>query len=229
MEDSSMKTNRNDIQLKQDVIDELDWEPSVNAADIGVTVKDGIVTLSGYVPSYAEKNAAERATLRVAGVKAVAEEIEVRLPHSMKRTDADLAKTVLDAIKWHVFIPEDRLKVKIEDGLVTLEGEVEWQFQRDKVLAAVRPMTGVIGVINLIKVKPRLTPFGIKEKIRKALERTADEEASHITVEVHDGAVTLGGSVRTWVERDDAVRAAWSAPGVTSVKDRIQIKPPVFA
>ena len=229
VEEKAMKKDRSDIILQQDVIDELDWEPRVDAANVGVTVKDGIVTLSGYLPSYAEKRAAEQAAQRVSGVKAVAEEIEVRLPSSKKRTDADIARAVVDAIRWHVYLPEDQLKVKVEDGIVTLDGEVEWKYQKDKTLEAVRPLTGVTGVINRVKVKPHVTPVQIKEKIRRALERTADEEAKRITVEVDGGAVTLGGIVRTWTEWDDAVRAAWSAPGVTKVTNQIKIKSPVYA
>ena len=224
-----MKNDKSDVMLQQDVIDELDWEPSVNAANIGVTVKDGVVTLTGSVPHYAEKRAAEQAALRVSGVKAVAEEIEVRLPSSKKRTDTDIATAVVAALKWHVYLPEDALKVKVEDGIVTLDGEVEWQFQKEKAVDVVRPLTGVRGVFNLIKVTPRVSPAGVKEKIRKALERTADEDAGHITVEVDRGEVTLGGDVRTWVEREDAIRAAWSAPGVRAVTNHIKIKPFVYA
>lgn len=224
-----MKNNRADILLQQDVMDELDWEPSVNAADIGVTVKDGVVTLTGHVPSYAEKRAAEQAALRVSGVKAVAEEVEVRLPSSQKRTDADIAKAVLDAIKWNVYLPEKTLKVKVEEGVVTLEGDVVWQYQRDKALEVVRPLAGVRSIINLIKVKPHITPLGIKDRIYKALERTAEEEAARIMVEVDGGEVTLSGDVRTNVERQDAVRAAWSAPGVTKVINHIRVTPFIYA
>lgn len=224
-----MKNDRNDVMLQQGVLDELDWEPSVNAADIGVTVQEGIVTLTGYVPSFAEKRAAEQAALRVAGVKAVAEEIKVRLPGTRTRTDAEIARAAVDAITWHVFLQEEQVKVKVQDGIITLEGNVEWQYQKDQAVDAVRTLTGVKGVFNLIKVKPLVTPAGIKEKIRKALERTAHEDAEHITVNVQEDEVTLGGNVRTWSEREDAVRAAWSAPGVTNVKNNIAIRPFSYA
>lgn len=221
-EDRTMKNERDDITLQRAIIDELDWEPSVNAAGIGVMVKEGVVILAGYVPSYAQKRAAEQAVLRVPGVKAVVEEIEVHLPSAQKRTDVDIAKAVVDAIKWHVHLPQT-LKVKVESGWVTLEGEVEWQYQRTKAFDAVHNLTGVEGILNLIKVKPRLTPAGIKEKIQKALERAAKEDVDGIKVDVEGSEVTLSGSVRTWVERADAARAAWSAPGVTEVTNNIEI------
>lgn len=216
---------KSDVNLQEQVLEELDWEPSVNAAEIGVTVKDGIVTLSGYVKSYADKRAAEEAVQRVSGVKAVAEEIEVRLPGLSKRVDADIAKAAVDAIRWHVYLPEDKLKVKVEDGIVTLDGNVEWQFQKEKAVDAVRHLTGVRGVVNLIKVHPRITSGDIRSRIRKSMERTAMEDSESVTVSVYGSEVVLSGDVRTWKEREDAVRSAWSAPGVTKVVNNIKISP----
>ena len=220
---------KNDLNLQEQVIEELDWEPSVNAAEIGVTVKDGIVTLSGYVKSYADKRAAEEAAQRVSGVKAVAEEIEVRLPGASKRVDADIAKAAVDAIRWHVYLPEDKLKVKVEDGVVTLDGNVEWQFQKEKAVDVVRHLTGVRGVVNLIKVHPRITAGDIRARIHKALERTAMEDSESVKVSVYESEVVLTGQVRTWKEREDAVRSAWSAPGVTKVVNNIKISPFAYA
>lgn len=223
-----MKT-KNDSQLQRDVLDELEWEPSINASDIGVAVKDGIVTLSGTMPSYAEKRAAERAALRVAGVKGVAEEIEVRLPSEHKRTDSEIASAAVNTIKWHVFLPEDRIQVKVENGWVTLEGQVEWNYQRARAESAVRPLTGVRGVTNLIMMKPQVKPTQVREKIKRALERAADEDAGKIRVEVDGSEVTLSGTVRSYMEKDEAEWAAWSAPGVTKVHNKLHVKVPIPA
>ena len=221
--------NRSDLNLQQLVLDELDWEPSVNAAEIGVTVKSGVVTLTGTVTSFAEKRAAEEAVLRVRGVKAVAEEIDVRLPGSSKRSDSDIAQAAVNAMKWNVYLPDEAIKVKVEDGIVTLSGEVEWYYQREKAVDAVRPLIGVRGIVNLVKVRPRSTSGDIRERIRKALLRTASEDADAVHVTVHAGEVTLSGSVRTMQEREDAVRSAWAAPGVTKVINEIKLKPLVYA
>lgn len=221
--------NRSDINLQQLVLDELDWEPSVNAAEIGVSVKSGVVTLRGTVSSFAEKRAAEEAILRVRGVKAVAEEIDVRLPGSSKRSDSDIAQAALNAMKWNVYLPDEAIKIKVEDGIVTLSGEVEWHYQREKAIDAVRPLIGVRGIVNLVKVRPRPTSGDIRERIRKALLRTASKDADAVHVKVHGGEVTLSGSVRTMQEREDAVRSAWAAPGVTKVINEIELKPLVYA
>lgn len=225
-----MKT-KTDAQLQRDVLEALRWEPSVNAAEVGVAVKDGVVTLSGRVPSYAEKRAAERAAQRVSGVKAVAEEIEVRLPGKHKRTDTDIAKAVTDTIAWHVFLPENRIKVKVEDGWVTLEGEVERYHQWAEISGAVRHLTGIRGVSNLLQIKPAamVAPESIKAKIKRALERAADTDADQITVVVHGSEVTLNGTVRSFAEREDAERTAWAAPGVSEVHNRIKVRAAAFA
>ncbi|HMD67214.1 MAG TPA: BON domain-containing protein [Stellaceae bacterium] len=213
----------NDLQLRQDVLDELEFEPSVNAAQIGVTANKSVVTLTGFVTSYAEKAAAERAARRVKGVKAIAEEIEVRLPSDTKRADDEIAARALDILKWQVGVPADRITVKVEKGIVTLMGDVDWQFQKTDAEHVVHKLTGVINVVNQIRVASPVRASDVKEKIQKALERSADVEASRITVQTEGGRVVLSGKVRAWYERDIAERAAWSAPGVTEVQDHLTI------
>lgn len=214
---------RTDALIQSDVMAELKWEPRVKPNEIGVAVKDGVVTLTGWVDSYTKRWAAEETAHRVRGVKAVANEIEVKLPSSDQKTDADIAAAAVRALEWDAFLSIDKLDVTISKGWITLQGEVEWQFQRDEAERVVRRLSGVKGVSNLIVVKPRVTPSDIKKKIEQALIRTAQSDANNITVDVNGTKVTLKGTVRSWAERKEAERQAWAAPGVTSVDNRITI------
>lgn len=212
-----------DAQIQSDVLAELKWEPRVQPNEIGVVVKDGVVTLTGWVDAYTKKWAAEDAAHRVRGVKAVANDIEVRLPASDERTDADLAAAVVRALEWDAFVPVDKLEVTVSKGWVTLKGEVEWNYQKQDAERAVRRLVGVTGVTNMITVKPRIEASELKENIEKALIRSVETDAKRITVEVDGSAVILKGTVRSWAERQEAEREAWAAPGVTSVDNRITI------
>lgn len=214
-----------DYQLQQEVLEELEFEPSVDAAHIGVSANAGVITLTGFVSSYGEKLAAERAARRVKGVKAIAEEIEIRLPSDRKVADDEIAGRAVDILKWRVGLPGSQLGVKVTKGVVTLTGDVEWRFQKGEAEAAVHNLSGVAGVANLIRVNSPVPVIEVKEKIQKALHRNADLDASRITVQSDGGKVILSGKVHAWYERDIAERAAWSAPGVTEVQDHIQVEP----
>jgi osmotically-inducible protein OsmY len=213
-----------DKQLRQNIIDELEFEPSVDAQDIGVAVSDGVVTLSGHVSSYAEKIAAQHAVQRVKGVQAIAQEIEVRYPGEKKTADDEIAKRALNILKWDAVIPGDAVKVTVQKGWVLLTGEVDWQFQKKAAEDAIRKLSGVTGVRNFITIKPRVSAFDIKQKIENALARNAHVEARAIRVNVSDGnKVRLEGSVDSWDDRYIVENAAWSVPGVQSVDDRLAI------
>jgi osmotically-inducible protein OsmY len=215
-----MKT---DAQVQQDVIAELEWEPSINAAQIGVEVKDGIVTLAGHVSSYAEKWDAERAAQRVSGVKALAVEMDVKLAGSSKRNDADIARSAQDVLQWTAYLPKDSVKVMVEDGWITLSGEVDWEYQRQAAVGGVRYLMGVTGVSDQIVVKPKVSLSAVKSDIEAALKRRATADAQKISVGVRGGDVTLTGTVHSWSERDLARNAAWGTPGVRNVVDNITI------
>jgi len=212
-----------DRTLKQGVEDELEWEPSINAEHIGVTAEDGVVTLTGHVGSYTEKFTAEKAARRLKGVRAIAQEIEIRFPSDKKTSDDQIAKRALDIIAWDSTIPKDKVQVKVQGGFVTLSGQVDWHYQRADAEYAVRKLAGIKGLSNEIQVKPRVQALDVKQRIESALKRNADLEADSIKVSVLNGRVTLDGKVKAWYERDLAERTAWSAPGVISVEDHISI------
>jgi osmotically-inducible protein OsmY len=214
---------KGDRALQIDVLDELRWEPGVNATDIGATVKDGVVTLEGTVESFAEKWAAEKAVKRLPGVKALAVELKVELPGSSERTDADIARAAENVLKWDVFVPHDRIKVIVENGRITLEGEVARQFQKSAAERAVLHLTGVKGVTNQITIKPKVAPTEVKEKIEAAFKRNAILDLNRIKVQVEGSKVTLSGTVGSWAEVQEAEDAAWAAPGVSEVKSDITV------
>ncbi|CAJ0779557.1 hypothetical protein LMG7141_00901 [Ralstonia condita] len=214
---------KSDLGIKQDVSDELLWEPAVDAAAIGVEVDHGVVTLTGHVQSYTEKLAAEHAAERVAGVRGVVQKIEVRLPGT--HADEDIAYAARSALEWHASLPSNRIEVLVENGWVTLSGEVDWPYQSELAARAVGSLRGVGGLINRLKIKERLVPTDVTQQIGAALRRHAEREASHIQVSVQGSTVTLSGRIDSAAERRAAMGAAWSAPGVTEVIDHLQLAP----
>ena len=219
-----MRPVKSDLQLQSDVSEELKWDPAVNAAQIRVEVKDGVVTLAGRVDYFAQKWAAEWAAKRVSGVKELAVEIEVKPIRFRGLRDADIARAAENALKWHAYVPQDRIKVTVQDGWITLEGEVEKQFERETARQVVLHLAGVTGVSNQIVLKPKVEPTQVKAKIKAAFQRSAIVDARRITVKAEGDKVILTGTVRTWVEYQDAERAAWAAPGVREVKNLLKIE-----
>ena len=215
---------KSDMQLQRDVLDELKWDPAVNAAQIRVEVKDGMVTLAGRVESFAEKWAADSAAKRVSGVKALAVEISVEPTRFRELTDADIARAAENALKWHAHVPQNRIKVTVEKGRVTLEGEVEKQFEREVALQVVLHLAGVTGVSNQIVLKPEVEPTEVTAKIQAAFQRSAVVDAKRITVKAEGDKVILTGTVRTWEEYQNAERAAWAAPGVREIRNLLKIE-----
>jgi osmotically-inducible protein OsmY len=214
---------RLDTDIKRDVEDELRWDPDIDATDIGVAVRNGVVTLTGFVRSYPEKTQAERDAKRVAGVAGVANDIEVRLPVIDQRPDPDIVRDAANALKTELPFSSDNIKVIARGGWLTLEGTVEWNYARERAEKAVRRVRGVKGVTNSITIKPTVAPYEVKRKIEDALRRSAELDASRITVEANGSEVILRGTVRSWAEREEAERATWAAPGVTKVDNRITI------
>lgn len=220
-----MTSTIGDSELRRSVMSELEWDPSVDASSIAVAVKDGVVTLTGAVGSYAEKLNAERAIKRLSGVRGVADDLDVRLSGANVRNDADIAQSVLNALRYDVAVPQEALRVTIDRGWVRLEGDVEWQYQRSAAERAVRPVMGVKGVTNDIAVKPHLAASDVKREIEEAFARRAHLDAEKITVDASGDCVTLRGSVRSWAAKDEAEQAAWFAPGVAGVHNDIVVNP----
>jgi osmotically-inducible protein OsmY len=214
---------KTDLELKRDVEAELAWDPAVQSTAIGVSAKDGVVTLTGHIETYAEKYAAEKALRRVTGVKAIALELDVRLSPEHKRSDTDIATAAEQALRWNTSLPVDKVRITVDKGWVTLQGEVEWDYQRRSVERAIRPLMGVVGLSNDITLKPRVTQAGVQQRIADALKRQVEREVSRMQISVEGSTVTLRGTVNSWHERDAAAGTAWSAPGVTAVINNLAI------
>lgn len=220
---------KSDIQIQKDVMEQLRWEPFLKASEIGVAVKNGIVTLTGQVDSYTKKLTAENTVKKIAGVKAIAEDIKIGVSPANKKTDLEIAEAVLTALKWHSAVQEEKIKIKVENGNVRLEGVVEWEFERKNAESAIENLTGVHSVLNLITVKPKIKAADVEQQISAAFHRSATIDSARIAAEVNGSKVTLLGKVRTIAEKEDAESAAWNAPGVTSVESKLEVEVPEFA
>ena len=216
-----MKT---DLEIKEDVLDELAWQPNIDETQIGVIVENGVVTLSGVVNSYTKKIEAEKAVKSVKGVKAVALDIEIKYGSDYKKTDKEIAKAVVNALAWDTSIPEDKVSIKVENGIIYLTGELKWAYQKNNAKKVTENLLGVKNVVNNIKIKQTIEPYQIKERISKAFERSADIHAKNITVSADGHTVTLRGTVASISEKDEAEKAAYLAPGVYDVKNELRIQ-----
>ncbi|MGV3609615.1 MAG: BON domain-containing protein [Fluviicola sp.] len=221
-----MKT---DVEIQKNVMEELKWEPSIQASEIGVAVKNGVVTLSGTVNTYLEKTRAEQAALKVVGVKGLAEDIQINLPFNHQKTDTELAQAALDALRWNVYVPTDQIKIKAENGWITAKGTVEWAYEQNAVRDAIATIKGVKGISNLVKVTPKVDPENVKKKIADAFQRSALVDANHIRVENIGHKVVLGGKVSSYAEKREAEQVAWNVPGVATVENNIEVKIPSFS
>ena len=214
-----------DREIQQHVENALEWDPCIDATKVGVTAADGVITLRGDIRTYAEKTAAERVALRVYGVKAVANDLQVRLDGELARTDTEIAQAAVHALAWSALVPKNRISITVSDGMVTLKGIVDWQYQKDAAARAVRDLKGVKGLVANITVQPQVKIADVRTKIEQAFQRSAEIDARRVHVSVLDGKVTLSGNVHSWAEREEARRAAWAAPGVTLVDDRLTVAP----
>jgi osmotically-inducible protein OsmY len=220
---------RSDTEIHKDIVAELHWDPSLRDDDVAVAVRDGVVTFAGFADSYADKWKAERIASKIRGVKAIANDIEVKLPAGSERTDPDIARAATNALQWNVSVPRDRIQVKVEKGWVTLEGDVDYYYQAEAAERAIRFLTGVKGVTNLIKVKQRVSAADLKERIKESLQRSAQLDAERITVEVQGSKAILRGTVRSYAEMKEAERAVLNAPGITEVQNRLTVDLSVYA
>jgi len=218
-----------DSEIQKDVMAEIRWEPLLNVSEIGVSVKNSIVTLSGTVDTYTKKLKAEEAAKRVVGVKAVVENVDVKVSSLGQKTDADIAEAVVNALRWHTSVPDEKIKVKVEKGWVNLDGSVEWEFQRNSAKNAITNLSGVIGITNNIKIMPTLKVTDIKNKIASAFQRSATIDSEKINIIADGSRITLTGKVRSYTEKKDAENAAWLAPGVDRVENKIEIDSEVYA